>query len=696
MIFYLEENRIFVLETENTHYVFGIDPAGYNRHLHWGAKCDPADYAFTEIGDENSNHSMLDEYRQELTPFGSTVYRTCDLKAQFADGCREVALRYTGYRLEDDTLRVAFEDAYYPLQVRLGYRVYPGLDIIKRWVEVENTGSAPISFERLFSAGFSLPGMDPYTFENTNGAWGGEFLPCRTVLDGGNLVYESHRGASNHNQSPYFIAHRGATETRGAVYFGSLAYSGNFKVIAGRDLYGITRVSLGMNDFDFSHTLEPGAHLETPPVYCGKTEGLGEMSRQMNRFCLEHLLPSQFRAETLPVLYNSWEATEFNVNVADQTRLAEIAARIGVELFVMDDGWFGARNNDRAGLGDWFVNPAKFPGGLDELIGNVNALGMDFGLGVEPEMVNPDSDLYRAHPDWTYHFPHRHADELRHQLVLNMTRSDVQAYILDCLDRLLTDHNIRYIKWDMNRPFSQVGAENLADPKMYSYLHTMAVYRIVDELKRRHPAVQFESCASGGGRCDLGAISHFDQVWTSDNTDGIDRMTIQKGYSMLHPIKTMRAWVTDIAGINKPCSLDFRFHIAMQGALGLGGNLEKYSPEELEICRRNVALYKEIRPLVQFGDLYRILDADRDQVLCNQYVSRDKMQAVLFLSARGTRFFKKKMNLRFAGLAPDRAYAFTLDGVAYKKGGAFLMEVGLPVYVRGADYNQIVRLTAVE
>lgn len=696
MIFYLEENRIFVLETENTHYVFGIDPAGYNRHLHWGAKCDPADYAFTEIGDENSNHSMLDEYRQELTPFGSTVYRTCDLKAQFADGCREVALRYTGYRLKDDTLRVAFADAYYPLQVRLGYQVYPGLDIIKRWVEVENTGSAPISFERLFSAGFSLPGMDPYTFENTNGAWGGEFLPCRTVLDGGNLVYESHRGASNHNQSPYFIAHRGATETRGAVYFGSLAYSGNFKIIAGRDLYGITRVSLGMNDFDFSHTLEPGAHFETPPVYCGKTEGLGEMSRQMNRFCLEHLLPSGFRAEPLPVLYNSWEATEFNVNVADQTRLAEIAAKIGVELFVMDDGWFGARNNDRAGLGDWFVNPEKFPGGLDELIGNVNALGMDFGLWVEPEMVNPDSDLYRAHPDWTYHFPHRHADELRHQLVLNMTRSDVQAYILDCLDRLLTDHNIRYIKWDMNRPFSQVGAENLADPKMYSYLHTMAVYRIVDELKRRHPGVQFESCASGGGRCDLGAISHFDQVWTSDNTDGIDRMTIQKGYSMLHPIKTMRAWVTDIAGINKPCSLDFRFHIAMQGALGLGGNLEKYSPEELEICRRNVALYKEIRPLVQFGDLYRILDADRDEVLCNQYVSRDKMQAVLFLSARGTRFFKKKMNLRFAGLAPDRAYAFTLDGVAYKKGGAFLMEVGLPVYVRGADYNQIVRLTAVE
>ena len=474
-------------------------------------------------------------------------------------------------------------------------------------------------------------------------------------------------------------------------------YSGNFSCEAEKDQFNQTRLLLGLNEELFSYPLAAGETFTVPEVILSySADGLSALSQQYHNCIRNHVCRSKYVHMQRPVLINSWEAAYFDFTGDTIVDLAKEAASLGIDMVVMDDGWFGARNNDRAGLGDWFVNPAKFTGGLDELIGNVNALGMDFGLWVEPEMVNPDSDLYRAHPDWTYHFPHRHADELRHQLVLNMTRSDVQAYIIDCLDRLLTDHNIRYIKWDMNRPFSQVGAENLADPKMYSYLHTMAVYRIVDELKRRHPAVQFESCASGGGRCDLGAISHFDQVWTSDNTDGIDRMTIQKGYSMLHPIKTMRAWVTDIAGINKPCSLDFRFHIAMQGALGLGGNLEKYSPEELEICRRNVALYKEIRPLVQFGDLYRILDADRDEVLCNQYVSRDKMQAVLFLSARGTRFFKKKMNLRFAGLAPDRAYAFTLDGVAYKKGGAFLMEVGLPVYVRGADYNQIVRLTAVE
>ena len=271
-----------------------------------------------------------------------------------------------------------------------------------------------------------------------------------------------------------------------------------------------------------------------------------------------------------------------------QSALAKTAASIGVELFVMDDGWFGKRNNDLAGLGDWYVNKEKFPNGLDELIENVNAQGMDFGLWVEPEMVNPDSDLYRAHPDWVYHFEHRHADELRNQLVLNMTRDDVREYIFGRLDELLEKHNIKYIKWDMNRPFSQVGAENLENPQMYSYLHIMAVYGIVDELKKRHPQVQFESCASGGGRCDLGALSHFDQIWTSDNTDAVDRMTIQRGYSMLRPTKAMRAWVTDTTGLNKPCSLDFRFNVAMQGALGIGGNLTKYSGEELEICRKNI------------------------------------------------------------------------------------------------------------
>ncbi|MCD7723589.1 MAG: alpha-galactosidase [Clostridiales bacterium] len=684
------KNNIFVLETKNTHYVLGVDGAGYNHHIYWGKKCAVGDYCLNDIGNENSNHTKLDEYKQEMTPFGQTMYRDCDIKAEFDDGCREINLNYCGHKSAQNSLELIFTDKYYPLKITLHYQVFDGCDIIKRFTTVENTGGGKIVFEKLASAQFSLPGVKPYTFKNTNGAWGGEFLETECTLEGGYAVYESRRGASNHNNSPYFIAHRGADENSGKVYFAALAYSGNFKVSCARDLYSTTRVVMGMNDFDFSHTLLGGERLDTPPVYCGHTIGLGEMTRQMNAFAVKELLPRQFNKKVLPVLYNSWETTGFGVNAKQQMRLAEYASQIGIELFVMDDGWFGRRNDDRAGLGDWYVNKEKFPNGLDELIGRVNELGMDFGIWVEPEMVNPNSDLFAAHPDWVYHYPHRNACELRHQLVLNMTREDVQEYIFNILDSLLSKHNIKYIKWDMNRPFSETGAQNLADPKMYSYLHTMAVYGIVDKLKAKHPAVAIESCASGGGRCDLGALSHFDQAWTSDNTDGIDRMTIQKGYSLLRPVKTMRAWVTDIEGINKPCSLDFRFAVAMQGSLGLGGNLMKYSGEDLEICKKNIALYKSVREIIQFGDMYRILDIEKDEVLLNQYVNTDKTKSVAFLLANGTRFFKKRIPVCFAGLAESKRYKLRIQNKTYEKGGAYLMNVGLSLHVRGADYNEII------
>ncbi|MDE5984686.1 MAG: alpha-galactosidase [Eubacterium sp.] len=685
-----QDNNIFILETENTHYVIGIDEIGYNHHIHWGKKCNPADYYINDIGDENSNHTMLDEYRQELTPFGQTMYRDCDIKAEFDDKCREINLEYIGSSSTENTLSLTFADRYYPLEITLHYQIFEGLDIIKRYTTLKNTGTGKICFERIASAQFNLPSVKPYTFRNTNGAWGGEFIESNNTLDGGYTIFESHRGASNHNNSPYFIAYQNADENTGDVYFASLAYSGNFKVSCSRDLYGVTRVVMGMNDFDFSHTLNGGESLDTPPVYCGYTQGFGDMTRQMNRFCVNHLLPKQFNNETLPVLYNSWEATEFAVNVKQQTELARLAAKMGVELFVMDDGWFGQRKNDRAGLGDWYVNKEKFPNGLDELINAVNELGMDFGIWVEPEMVNADSDLFRAHPDWAYHYPNRKACELRNQLVLNMTREDVQDYIFNVLNDLLSNHNIKYVKWDMNRPFSETGAENLENPQMYSYLHTMAVYSIVDKLKEQHPDVAIESCASGGGRCDLGALSHYDQAWTSDNTDGIDRMTIQKGYSLLRPTKTMRAWVTDIAGINKPCSLDFRFAVAMQGSLGIGGDLTKYSVEDLEICKKNIEIYKQIRDIVQFGDLYRVLDIEKDEVLLNQYVSKDKSKAVAFLLANGTRFYKKRIPVCFKGLDDNKQYKLTVQNKTYEKSGAYLAAIGIPLHIRGVDYNEVI------
>lgn len=684
------KNNIFVLETKNTHYVFGVDKFGYNRHIHWGKKCCTDDYFIRDISDQNSNHSMLDEYKQEYTAFGQTVFRGSAIKAEFADGCRDILLQYDGYELDGNNLTLNFTDKVYPFSLSLHYSICDDNDIITRWTTVKNSSDSSIYFEKLYSAEFNLPSKNPYTFKNTNGAWGGENLETNTTLEGGTLVNESRRGTSGHNQCPYFIAYQNADEKIGDVYFASLAYSGNFKIKAERDLFHSTRIIMGMSDFDFKFELKAGETFDTPKVFCGNTQGFGEMSRQMNKFVLNNVLPKSFSDKVLPVLYNSWEATYFDVNSENQSALAEIAAKIGVELFVMDDGWFGKRNNDDAGLGDWFVNKDKFPNGLDELISKVNALGMDFGIWVEPEMVNRDSDLYRNHPDWAYHFDTRYSCELRNQLVLNMTRADVQEYIFNCLNDLLSNHNIKYIKWDMNRPFSEAGADNLSCPQMLWYLHTKAVYDIVDKLKALHPDVAIESCASGGGRADLGALMHYDQFWTSDNTDGIDRMVIQRGYSLLRPTKAMRAWVTDIEGINKPCSLDFRFNIAMQGSLGIGGNLTKYSEDDLEICKKNIELYKEIREIVQFGNLYRLMDIDKDEILFNQYVNDDQTKSVAFIAANGTRFYKKSIPMRFDGLDNNKKYKLKLGGEEYAKSGAYLMNVGIELEVRGVDYNEIV------
>lgn len=694
MSIHICKDNIFVLETKNTHYVLGVDKNGYNRHIHWGKKCSLSDYSAKDIWHENSNHTELDMARQEYTPFGGTMYRESDLKVQFPDKCREIELKLDKAEATDNELTVILCDKAYPLQIALKYKVNDDDDIITRWAEITNLGEEKIILDRVFSAELTLPSVYPYTFKNTNGSWGGEFVETESTLEGGALVFDSKRGTSGHNQSPYFIAYQNADEKSGDVFFGTLAYSGNFKVLCTRDLFYTTRISLGLNDHDFKYELKGGETLVTPKVFCGYTQGFGEMSRQMNRFAVNHVLPKQFNDKVLPVLYNSWEATEFDVNCEHQTALAKLAAEMGVELFVMDDGWFGARNHDRAGLGDWFVNPEKFPNGIDELIKNVNDLGMDFGLWFEPEMVNPDSDLFRAHPEWAYHYDTRTAHTLRHQLVLNMTLPEVQDYIFERMDTMLTDHNIKYIKWDMNRPLSETGAENLDCPQELWYRHTMAVYDIVDRLKEKHPDVAIESCSSGGGRSDYGALFHFDQVWTSDNTSSIDRMMMQKWFTYLRPTKVMRAWVTDINWYNPPMSLDFRFHVAMQGSLGVGGNLTKYSKEDLEIGKKNVALYKEFRHLVQFGDLYRILDPDHDEILFNHYVSEDKKESVAFISSSVTRFMKKEIPFKFEGLDDDTVYKFTINDKEYEKSGAYLKNVGIPMTIRGMGYNKIIKIKA--
>lgn len=688
-------NKNYFINTENTTYAIGVDDKGIVRHLYWGRRIEDEMLEIPDIWDTNSNHSDMDNAVTEYTAFGGKMYRECALKCRYSDGCRDCVLKFKSASQSDNELIITLEDGVYSFEVELHYITYPDSDVITRFARLKNKSDNDILIEKMMSAEISLPSELPYEVINTNGSWGGEFQLEGETLKTGSVVFESRKGTTGLTNQPTFIAHQGANEDFGTVYYAALGYSGSFKVEAQRDFKGITRAMLGVNDFDFSYTLKAGQELEAPFVYMGISNGFAEMSNEMSRFAINHILPCAYAEKPLPVLYNSWEATAFDVNTKGQLELAKKAAELGCELFVMDDGWFGKRNSDRAGLGDWFVNEEKFPNGLDELINGVNTLGMDFGLWFEPEMVQRDSDLFRAHPDWIYHYPTRENNELRNQLVLNLTKPEVEQYVFDCMDKMLEKHNIRYIKWDMNRPFSEVGAENLENAQELWLRHTNAVYAIADRLKNKYPYLQLEACASGGGRADLGALGHFDMVWTSDNTDPLDRLVIQQGFSMLYPIKCMRAWVTDWNDNRRPVSLDFRFASSMQGSLSIGANLNEYSELDMEKAKKYIALYKEIRPIVQLGRLYRLRNENAHGYWANEYVVDN--EAVLFVMTTALTLdnrHHKTLNLR--GLDEKARYSYTVDGREFVHSGAYLMSGGLSLELYNPFDAKIIRIKKVD
>jgi alpha-galactosidase len=479
------------------------------------------------------------------------------------------------------------------------------------------------------------------------------------------------------------------------VWFGALAWSGNWKLVVEESPVHQVRITGGYNDFDFSYPLNPGEHLDTPTYFGGfSANGFGGASRCMHRLELNEILPDHGRPRVRPVLYNSWEATEFKVNETGQEALAEKAAKIGVERFVMDDGWFGVRDNDRAGLGDWFVNPKKFPNGLQPLIKSVNSLGMDFGLWFEPEMVNPASQLYRLHPDWVMHFPDRPRSEARNQLVLNMARNDVKEYIFKAVDQVLTDNNIKFIKWDMNRHFGEPGwpEVSVAQQKEIWIKYVRNVYEIMDRLRAKHPGLEIESCSGGGGRVDLGVLQRTDEVWTSDNTEAFDRLTIQEGFTYAYAPKVMMAWVTDVPNMNgRSTPLDYRFLVAMQGSLGIGANLNKWSEADFNLARKMIAYYKNVRQTVQLGAVYRLFSPRESNLTANQYVSNDGKQAILFAFLHSQQFRNPVPTVYLRGLAPDGIYKVTkIDNKLLDQNetysGSYLMNHGLSLKLVG-DYD---------
>jgi alpha-galactosidase len=685
----------WVLETRHAAYAFGLNQAGLLTHRYWGARLPyladyPAPLDLVHWASTDGLHHFVPE---EYPAYASTKYIDPCLKATFADEVRDVVLSYEDFSVKDSStpeLAIRLRDSYYPLRVTLHYRVHGAYDLIERWVTLENLGTEAILVERAFSAKWTMPHGDGYSLTHMYGRWSDEFNLQRETLTPGLKVIESRRIIPSHRAVPWFSVDKNAGEDHGDVWFGTLAWSGNFKITAEVTEFASTRVSIGLNDWDFAWQLKPNEPLITPPALSGYTaHGFGAASRILHDYVRDELLPHGRVMHK--ILYNSWEATLFNVDETSQANLAGIAANMGVELFVMDDGWFHNRNWDNAGLGDWFPDQVKFPNGLGGLIQRVNDLGMDFGLWVEPEMVNPDSDLYRAHPDWVIHFPTRARTEARNQLILNMASVDVQEYIIAALDKLLSENNIAFIKWDMNRPASEPGWQDApGDPRELWVRYVYGVYRVWGELRRRHPNVIWQSCASGGGRPDFGILHFADQVWVSDNTEATKRLSIQEGFSQFMPAITMEAWVTDWGKELVP--LEFRFHVSMCGSLGVGGNLLEWDQAERQLGSDCIQLYKAIRHIIQFGDQYRLIAPQKHAYSAVQYVSQDKGEGVLFVFRTHIPDPFNFPIIRLRGLEPGALY--TVEGFEQPRSGKAWMEAGLKVELKNLQ-SRVLRIKQV-
>jgi alpha-galactosidase len=632
---------------------------------------------------------------QEYAGWGAGLFVEPALKVTFSDGNRDLVLHYASHTQGDNQVDVVLKDITRQIFVTLHYRIDPETGILARSATIENRESAPVTIEQAAAAAYALP-RGHYTLNYLTGRWAGEWTLTQEALHPGERVVESRRGTTGHQANPWFAIQSGeSSEDSGEVWFGALAWSGSWRMTVEQDQLDAVRVIGGFNPFDFGYVLHPGEHLDTPIFYAGySAHGLGGASRLLHSFELRNVLPRTAKTANAaapkprPVIYNSWEATEMNVNEVGQLALAEKAAALGVDRFVMDDGWFGQRKNDRAGLGDWYVNSEKFPHGLKPLIDRVHQLGMDFGLWVEPEMVNPDSDLYRKHPDWVLNFPGRPRSEGRNQLVLNLARQDVHDYVLGFLDKLLTENDIAFLKWDYNRNWSEPGWDQLpaAEQKKVYVAFTQNLYSILAELRRRHPHVEIESCSGGGGRVDLGILRYTDEVWPSDNTDPFDRLTIQDGFTYAYTPQIMMAWVTDSPHwLNKrSTSLTYRMLSSMQGSLGIGANITKWNEQEMATAKRLIAAYHEVQPTIVQGDLYRLISPrNGSEFSATQSVNAAKSQSVVFAFIHSTNEGRSFPILKLRGLDSAANYALTpIEGKVSRQtpaqaSGAYWMNHGI-------------------
>ena len=672
------ENGHLVLQTRHFSYVISLEnpaPVG----VYWGPAIDARDAgSLRPLRDRSSFEQEMWRASLEFPSFDGRTFGTVALQAD-----RPLFLVTSGVETDGEEARIHLEDSEAGFHATLEYRVYPEFDTIRRSVRI-SAAAEPMTVRTFYTASVPLPEGRKITAHYVSGCWAGEFRRFHQEVGPGLFMLENTKGMSGPDSSPFLILSESDEEECGNAYAAMLAWSGPWTLQVKREILGGGRMAGGWNARDLNLVLQPGREVRSPAMYLSASvSGIGGLSRTLHD--LERCAIARPRHRRR-VLYNSWEATQFQVRCDEQMALAERAAALGVELFVIDDGWFGQRNSDRAGLGDWYVNPEKFPDGLGVLIDRVHELGMQFGIWVEPESVNPDSDLYRAHPDWIFRLPDREPVTMRNQYLLDLGKPEVEAFALDMLRGLMRDYAIDYFKWDMNRPLTDV-CEQLSPAAREKQV--LAVYRILETLRREYPALDMEACSGGGGRADMGMISRTDQFWVSDNTDPYDRLRIQEGSSLCYAPVYTSCWVTDTpewAHKKGRDNLKYKFHVAMMGTLGIGANINRYSEEEMKEAAEWIRQYKNIRTLVHEGDLYRLSLPSQDNLCANLFVAKDRKAFVLFAFLHSQDYGDRNPRLCLRGLDSELLYGCAETGET--RYGSTLMHAGIELPLHG-DFDSV-------
>ena len=711
-IFYNEENKSFKLRAKDTDYMIKVAPGNYLAHVYYGKKVpdETLDYLlrldespYTPETNNRELASYMDTLPMEYPCFGMGDYREPSFKILDEEGMSACDLRYESYRIYEgkpkleglpatfatekspcNTLEITMVDKHNGIKAVLVYSAFENLDVITRSVRFINEGEKAVTITRALSVNVDFD-TDKFDMITLNGSWARERAVERCRLHMGKQSVDSFRGESSHQNNPFVaLCDRNADEDMGEVFGFNFVYSGNFLAQAEVTQHNKTRFCMGINPIDFGWYLDKGETFTAPEVVMVHSDnGIGKMSRTFHDLYRENLIRGEYKDKRRPILINNWEATYFDFDTDKLIDIAREASKLGIEMLVMDDGWFGHRESDNSSLGDWFVNENKIKGGLKHLVDEVNKLGMKFGIWFEPEMISPDSELYKKHPEWAIQVNGRELTQCREQYVLDFSQKEVRDYVYGLMKNILDSANIEYIKWDMNRQLTEVGSNFLPKERQRELWHryVLGVYDVMDRLTTDYPHLLLENCSGGGARFDPGMLYYSPQIWCSDDTDAIERLKIQYGTSICYPCSAMGAHVSDCpnhtVGRNTPFKT--RGHVAMVGTFGYELDVTKIPEEDREAIPGQIEEFNKYNTLVRTGDQYRIGNMFEDNTWdAWMFVAKDKGEALFEFVQVLARPNQRSRRIKLKGLDPD-AYYYDEENPEEVYSGAALMNCGINV-----------------